>query len=216
MIVTVVMTGSVEDVELADGSTVVDLIRAIELDVDVDDELGIYLNNREIYWKHALKDGDSIIIAWPIHGAAPLPRGRRRHAVEFLRDFAKGAQELIILDPYATVARHQSPSSYAGEFVDCLNLEGGSNQSIRLIDSPQHHDPDILRRIATACGERGCNVVHKYTTSIHDRFWIKDRTEVLALGTSFNSMGRKLAFALNMPASDRDYLLDFLRRNQLI
>src|SRR2546422_2806748 len=121
MKIRVVNLGLAREVELRDGSTVADLLRAIGQD-DADDEVAVYLDGEVTYWKHPLKDGDVVQALRPIRGAAPLPPGKRREAVQFLRDFSSGAQELIILDPYATRAGPQSPSFYATEFVECLNL----------------------------------------------------------------------------------------------
>ncbi|MBP0114365.1 hypothetical protein [Bradyrhizobium vignae] len=104
----------------------------------------MHLNGEVTYWNHPLKDGDQVQVLRALRGAAPLPPGRRPHAVELLRDFSWRAHELIVVDPYATHAGRQNPSSYATEFIECLNLEGGSVQTLQLIDSSRHHDPDVL------------------------------------------------------------------------
>ncbi len=37
---------------------------------------------------------------------------------------------------------------------------------------------------------------------MHDRVWIKDGNRAKVVGTSFNGLGKKLAFILNLPESD--------------
>jgi hypothetical protein len=47
---------------------------------------------------------------------------------------------------------------------------------------------------------------------IHDRVWLKDETDAVVVGTSFNGLGNKCAFLLNLEAADASSFSAELRR----
>jgi hypothetical protein len=140
-----------------------------------------------------------------------MPPGHVAEGIRLLREFTTGAEELILIDPYLLRPRRGSdPSGYVRLFSDCTNITAGKLKRVQAVYAWRYHDADVLGRLSDLCARHGCELTAKYTTDVHDRLWVKDQTHGLLVGTSLNSIGGRLAFALPLPADDLHFLLDFL------
>jgi hypothetical protein len=209
------MPGRVRELELADRATIAELL--CRLGHYDDDDIFVQLNDEDAFPDDVLSEGDQVIVAYPTRGSAPLPPGRIEEGVAQLQQFTAGARELILIDPYLVKPRRgEGKAEYVQWLSDCTNLGARTLKRMRIVNSWWHHDADVLSRLSAECLRHRCELSHKQTNDIHDRVWIKDNKEAIAIGSSLNSVGSRLAFALTLPDSDLRYLLDFLRRHELV
>src|ERR1700693_5401998 len=91
--------GSVLELEFTSGATVAELLCRLRY-YDDDDDFAVLLNGKEALPYDELTEGDELMVAFPTKGSAPLPPGHVAEGVRLLRDFTKGAEELVVIDPY--------------------------------------------------------------------------------------------------------------------
>lgn len=136
--------------------------------------------------------------------------GDRKTPLADLRRWLTGAERLVIADPYLLQG---APTSWgwsklsksqkrlkAAEYAEEINRTLGNVEELDVF-----HLPDPPSEVATAMKKiafKGRKHRLFSTTDIHDRVWIKDATEARVVGTSFGSIGRKLAFILPLPEED--------------
>ena len=142
--------------------------------------------------------------------------------MEPLKDFALGARNLIIIDPYilcppAPPDDRTSQEETATNYAEVLAVVAGVAELERLhliyLEGNRYTRPAFVH----ACDREGCRLTMKRSEKIHDRIWIKDYAKALAAGTSLNSTnGQKLAFVLPLPKSDLEFVMQFMRDNDLM
>ncbi|MAT64471.1 MAG: hypothetical protein CMN57_02360 [Gammaproteobacteria bacterium] len=116
-----------------------------------------------------------------------------------LKEWLNGAKVLEIADPYFF---HMG--SYKDTTQLVRNFEEMLPRSLRRLSV--YHKPNPSKALKQAFSDciRGHGVQQDYfrTSILHDRVWIKDGNRAKVVGTSFNGLGNKLAFILDLPESD--------------
>lgn len=208
MNVTAVINGTPLEVGLKLGATITDLLKTLNLTSVVITINGKHLTDEELH------DGD--IVSWlqAFRGGVALPPRDRPLALECLRTFSDGAEELIIVDPYA-----YSMSTSTHEFLEAVGVASPLSSLRRLLIVYDHTNnanatPEHIRR---NLAQHSVTMLDEHCNEIHDRIWIADENRGLLVGTSFNSVGgRRLAFAVQMPSDDVAFLLKFLDERNLL
>jgi hypothetical protein len=207
--------GSVRAIEIRDGATVAELLCMLNHYDDVD--IAVRIGEKRAFPDTVLSDGDQVLVAFPIRGSAPLPPGHVREGIAQLRNFTAGATDLIVVDPYFVKPRRGiGTAGHVRLIVDTTDLPSGHLNRLRVVNSWWHHDSDVVSSLSAECARYGCELGYKQTNDIHDRVWVKDMREAMAVGTSLNSVGSRLAFALKLPDDDLQYLLELLHRRNLV
>lgn len=221
MKITIQRLGSSQKLELGVGTTVGEVL--LHQGYYPGQEVSVHMvretSMEEVFPDHELLDGDTLFIATPITGAAPLPPGYKPEGVARLMNFTKGALELILIDPYALTPGKHSETGHVATLSDCVQLGAGTLKRLSIVYSwwnPNSQVQKVISLLEGKCKQFGCEFAHKRDTTIHDRVWIKDRKQGLLVGTSVNSIGGRLAFAVPLPREDLDYLLDYLSRRKLV
>ncbi len=125
----------------------------------------------------------------------------RAEAIEHLRGEFSGAKQLVICDPYFLL--HNSKNSKE-EYVAGINeVIPETVKSIELFVKPKKRDADVAKRFNDLCRSRGIKLTCRKTDELHDRVWIVDSTHAFVVGASFNGLGNKCAFILELPLDDR-------------
>lgn len=144
--------------------------------------------------------------------------GHRKEAFEYLKDFTKGSKDLVIVDPYfyGGEADEIRADSYIGEVAKSIKLQ--KLNSLHIIYSSRHgKTSNIKRSIKELASEYSVTLTHADTDLIHDRIWIKDRSEALVIGTSLGGLGRsRVSFIIPLPNDDLQEFIKFLTINKLI
>lgn len=97
----------------------------------------------------------------------------------------------------------------------CDALQAMIPDSITMIDvfyNPEHINNHIMEKISQFAKKKNICLANYETKEIHDRVWIKDKSRGWVVGTSFNGLGNKLAFLLDLPHDDLVKFLDELDR----
>ncbi|MBO6727990.1 MULTISPECIES: hypothetical protein [Hyphomicrobiales] len=112
-----------------------------------------------------------------------------RDGLDDLRHWLRGAEEVIVCDPYFL---HFKPT---GMFPD---IESYSDALVRLfpktairVDLYTNSYQRTVRPAVLRALKEGRSVRHYMSSDLHDRFVIKDRSEGKSIGTSFGGFGRK-------------------------
>lgn len=213
-----------EMVELPEGSQAVDVL----LKFEYPENAAIYVNDVRVPPDYILSDGDEVIVRRPasrggIVGGAPLL------GMEPLKDFALGARNLVIIDPYILcppappddrTSRDETATNYAEVLAVVAGVAKLEGLHLIYMEGNRYTRPAFTR----ACDREGCRLTMTHSEKIHDRIWIKDYAKdyakALAAGTSLNSLnstnGQKLAFVLPLPGSDLKFIMQFMRDNDLM
>lgn len=124
----------------------------------------------------------------------------RSEAVRYLRDCLAGARQLMICDPYFLQPYGRLPKSeYLAAIADVLPQQLAQ---IELFVKPRKRDAEIAGRFNELCKARNIKLTCRKTDAIHDRVWIVDSARAYVVGTSFNGLGNKCAFILDLPDED--------------
>jgi sulfur carrier protein ThiS len=215
MRIKLIRIGNVTEMEFRDGGTVAELL--CRLGHYDDDDVFVSINQQQAFPDQELSEGNEVAVFFPIRGAAPLPPGHISESIRQLRKFTSGATELILIDPYILKPRNGEPeSSYVNALVNCVDLPSAALRQLHIIYSWWHHNRSVLHRLSERCVHHGCGLTYKHDGTIHDRVWIKDRKKAIAVGGSFNTVGGRLTFVLDLPESDLEFLMEFLQRGRLI
>ena len=108
---------------------------------------------------------------------------------------------LEIADPYFfQMGSYRDPYLLVEEFHGLLPR---CLRRVTIYHRPKPHK--LLFESFAACMRRlDINTQYFRTTVLHDRVWIKNGNSAKVVGTSFNGLGNKLAFILNLPEADRN------------
>jgi hypothetical protein len=125
----------------------------------------------------------------------------RADAISHLRGGFAGARQLVICDPYFLLSNSKiSKADYIAGIYDVIP-ETVSN--IELYVKPKKRDSEVAAGFTKLCKDRGIKLICRKTDELHDRVWIVDSTRAFAVGASFNGLGNKCAFILELPEDDR-------------
>jgi len=125
----------------------------------------------------------------------------RNKAIKHLSEKLKGTRSLIICDPYfLKKSKESSPKQTAIEFLGTLPK---SLKSLDVYVKPRIRDKEFAECLNFELKKRNIKLILRRTEDIHDRVWIKDYDEAFVVGTSFNGLGNKCAFILDLPIEDR-------------
>ncbi|EGQ9921444.1 TPA: hypothetical protein JG855_004625 [Vibrio parahaemolyticus] len=125
----------------------------------------------------------------------------RNKAVNHLKDKLVGTNTLIICDPYFIKGiKGQDPKVVACEFASLLP---NTLKQLELYVKPRIREKEFAESLNAELKSRKIKLVVRKTDDVHDRVWIKDFNEAFVVGTSFNGLGNKCAFILDLPPEDR-------------
>jgi hypothetical protein len=162
----------------------------------LDQKLDVLLNRPTPSCRLASEEGNGIVQLMTSVGAAA-----RTEAIDYLRSGFSGAKQLVICDPYFLLSNSKiSKEDYlAGvDFVIPKTVK-----TIELYVKPRKRDADVATGFTKLCQSRGIKLTCRKTDELHDRVWIVDSTRAFVVGASFNGLGNKCAFILELPEEDK-------------
>lgn len=122
-------------------------------------------------------------------------------AVDYMRSGFSGAKQLIICDPYFLLSN--SKNSKADYLARIDEVIPKTVKAIELYVKPRKRDAEVAAGFTKLCQDRGIKLTCRKTEELHDRVWIADSTRAFVVGASFNGLGKKCAFILELPEEDR-------------
>ncbi|MGW8158420.1 MAG: hypothetical protein ACWGKN_07840 [Desulfoprunum sp.] len=155
----------------------------------------------------ANSDGDNISL---MTGRGTSERAK---GVKYLSDWMGNPNEITIADPFFI-----KNSGVISE-VDYKNsLQRLLPQSLKKIElfiglrTQKYQKASIARWFNQLCATRDIQLEVFHQEEVHDRVWLKNGNDALVVGTSFNGLGNKCAFLLNLDATDTASFNAELRR----
>lgn len=134
-----------------------------------------------------------------------------------LREFSRGAEELIIVDPYFFGGEAIGASHYISKIVRASRLKRGHMHRVHVFyDESKAKTKKIMTDFKKACSDHSINLSVKSTEVFHDRFWIKDRKSALIIGTSLGGLGNKFCYITPMEKGDISMTLEYIREQKLL
>lgn len=118
-----------------------------------------------------------------------------------LRSWLHDCHTLEIADPYFfQMGSYRNPHQLIEEFHGLMPV---CLRRVTIYHKPKPH-PRLFESFAAYMRNLDIKMQLFSTTVLHDRVWIKNGNSAKVVGTSFNGLGCKLAFILNLPESDRN------------
>lgn len=146
----------------------------------------------------ASSDGENLIEFMTGRGESERAKG-----VKYLLDWMKSPTEITIADPYFI---KNSGAISEEEYMKSLQeILPNSLVKIELFIGPItkiYQKASIATWFNQLCVTRGIELTVFHQEEVHDRVWLKSGTDALVVGTSFNGLGNKCAFLLNLDAED--------------
>jgi hypothetical protein len=135
--------------------------------------------------------------------------GRQKEERKHLTSWLSGANELVVVDPYffsfsGQNKVYRTQAQYVKAIIELLPK---ALESIEVFHLPGPNRK-IFSAFQTHCQKKGIALRNWATCEVHDRVFIKSKTEARAIGTSFGGLGNKIAFVLDLPQED----LELFRR----
>lgn len=144
----------------------------------------------------ASEEGNDILQFMTGVGAAA-----RTEAIDYMRNGFSGAKQLVICDPYFLLSNNKnSKADYLAGIDDVIPK---TVKTIELYVKPRKRDTEVADGFTKLCQDRGIKLTCRKTDELHDRVWIVDSTRAFVVGASFNGLGNKCAFILELPEEDR-------------
>ncbi len=125
----------------------------------------------------------------------------RADAINHLHVGFSGAKQIVICDPYFLLSN--SKMSKADYLLRIDTVIPTTVTSIELYVKPKKRDAVIAAGFTKLCQDRGIKLICRKTDELHDRVWIVDSTRAFVVGASFNGLGNKCTFILELPEEDR-------------
>lgn len=130
-----------------------------------------------------------------------IGQAARAEAINYMQNGFSGAQQLIICDPYFLLSNNKnSKAAYLAGIDDVIPK---TVKTIELYVKPRKRDAEVADGFTKLCQNRGIKLTCRKTDELHDRVWIVDSTRAFVIGASFNGLGNKCAFILELPEEDR-------------
>jgi len=129
--------------------------------------------------------------------------GSKNQAIAYLKERLKEAQKIIICDPYFLKGyNNQQPHEYIST-IDNLITEKVMEIELFVNGDSRYLNDTIASAFNDICENRKIKVTYWKTDKIHDRVWIvSPEDKGYVVGTSFNGLGNKCAFILELPTDD--------------
>ncbi|WP_342246769.1 hypothetical protein [Pseudomonas sp. OTU5201] len=144
----------------------------------------------------ASEEGDNFVQLMTGVGTAA-----RAEAIDYMRNGFSGAKQLVICDPYFLLSNNKnSKSAYLAGVDDVIP---NTVKAIELYVKPRKRDAEVADGFTKLCQDRGIKLTCRKTDELHDRVWIVDSIRAFVVGASFNGLGNKCAFILELPEEDR-------------
>lgn len=144
----------------------------------------------------ASEEGNNIVQLMTGVGAAA-----RTEAIDYMRNGFSRAKQLVICDPYFLLSNNKhSKADYLAGIDDVIPK---TVKTIELYVKPRKRDAEVADGFTKLCQDRGIKLTCRKTDELHDRVWIVDSTRAFVVGASFNGLGNKCAFILELPEEDR-------------
>lgn len=125
----------------------------------------------------------------------------RTEAIDYMRNGFGGAKQVVICDPYFLLSNSKTSKA---DYLDGINaVIPKTVKSIELYVKPKKRDAEVAVGFTKLCQDRGIKLSCRKTEELHDRVWIVDSTRAFVVGASFNGLGNKCAFILELPEQDR-------------
>ena len=125
----------------------------------------------------------------------------RTDAINYLHSGFSGAKQLVICDPYFLLSNSKASKADYLAGVDVVIPK--TVKAIELYVKPRKRDAEVADGFTKLCQDRGIKLTCRKTDELHDRVWIVDSTRAFVVGASFNGLGNKCAFILELPEEDR-------------
>ncbi len=125
----------------------------------------------------------------------------RAEAINYLRDGFSGAKQLVICDPYFLLSNNKNSKTEYLAGIDAVIPK--TVKTIELYIKPRKRDAEVAAGFNKLCKDRDIKLTCRKTEELHDRVWIVDSTRAFVVGASFNGLGSKCAFILELPEQDR-------------
>lgn len=125
----------------------------------------------------------------------------RTEAISYMRSGFSGAKQLVICDPYFLLSNSETSKADYIAGIDVVIPQ--TVKSIELYVKPRKRDAEVAAGFTKLCQDRGIKLTCRKTDALHDRVWIVDSTRAFVVGASFNGLGNKCAFILELPEEDR-------------
>lgn len=156
----------------------------------------------------ASSNGENVIEFMTGRGASERAKG-----VKYLSNWMNSPTEITIADPYFIKDSGAiSETDYKSSLKCLLPL---SLKKIELFIGPRtrkYQKASIASWFNELCATRGIQLEVFHQEEVHDRVWLKNGSDALVVGTSFNGLGNKCAFLLNLDAADTASFSAELRR----
>ena len=134
---------------------------------------------------------------------------------KFLSNKLENCYALTVCDPFILSYNKEHSSTDLEEEADnFISLFPNSLQSLTLYISPKkhHYNSTFSSIIKDKLDKRKIDFIEKKTNAIHDRVWITNNSNAFVVGTSFNGLGKKCAFIIDLPPEDTSEFIEFLKR----
>ncbi len=125
----------------------------------------------------------------------------RTTAIDYLRECFSGAKQLVICDPYFLLSNNKNSKADYLAGIDAVIPK--TVKSIELYVKPKKRDAEVAAGFNKLCKDRDIKLTCRKTDELHDRVWIVDSVRAFVVGASFNGLGNKCAFILELPEQDR-------------
>lgn len=125
----------------------------------------------------------------------------RNEAIGHMQSGFSGAKQLVICDPYFLLPNSKTSKA---DYLSGINVVIPKTvKVIELYVKPRKRDAEVATAFTKLCQDRGIKLICRKTDELHDRVWIVDSTRAFVVGASFNGLGNKCAFILELPEQDR-------------
>jgi hypothetical protein len=156
----------------------------------------------------ASSDGENVIELMTGRGPSERAKG-----IKYLSDWMNNLTDITIADPYFIKNSGAiSEADYKSSLQGLLPL---SLKRIELFVGPKtqmYQKAGIANWFNNLCATRGIQLEVFHQEEVHDRVWLKSGSDALVVGTSFNGLGNKCAFLLNLDPADTASFSAELRR----
>ncbi len=137
----------------------------------------------------------------------------RKKGVQYLSEWMNSPTAIIIADPYFMKNSGAiSETDYKRSLEGLLPL---SLKSIELFIGPRtqkYQKASIASWFNALCTSRCIQLRVFHQEEVHDRVWVRNGRDALVVGTSFNGLGNKCAFLLDLNQDDTASFIAELRR----
>lgn len=125
----------------------------------------------------------------------------QKDAINYMYACFSGAKQLVICDSYFLLSNNKNSKTDYLAGIDAVIPK--TVKFIELFVKPRKRDAEVASGFTKLCQKRGIKLTCRKTEELHDRVWIVDSTRAFVVGASFNGLGNKCTFILELPEQDR-------------